>query len=509
LRTIAGFLLVLAGMILCAQNGWAQLPFPLGQDAPSEQPKEKAKRAKKKHEKPKREANEDDEDARSDDDEYDRPPKHYDKPTVVELPEGPADALHGPVVLIPFNGIVNPGMAEYVTTSLARAEKEGAQAVLIEIDTPGGLVTSTEKIVQAMLASKVPVIVFVSPSGAHAASAGTFITLAGHVAAMAPATRLGAAHPVTGSGKDPEAEGGKHMGRKVENDLVAFVEGIAKERHRNVAWAIDAVKSSVSITADRALELGVIDLIAHDRADLLDKLEGRQMMIGARKVELQTKGVQILEYKPSVREWLVNLLATPGVAMILLVLGSIGVLAEIYHPGVIAPGVMGVLCIICSLIAMEQLPIDLGGALLVLGGLGLLVAEIYTSTYGVLALLGVIGLVVGLLLLIDTKNPSYLVDESFALHVGDVAPVAALLLGFFAYISLVVMRKRKGRPVTGSEALVGLTGQVLKTVGPEGGTVFVSGEYWRARASEPIPEKEEIEVLKVEGLELEVRRKSP
>jgi membrane-bound serine protease (ClpP class) len=297
------------------------------------------------------------------------------------------------------------------------------------------------------------------------------------------------------------------MGKKVENDLVAFVEGIAKERHRNVEWAIDAVKSSVSITADRALELGVVDLVARDRAELLDQIDGKQLLVGSKKVELATKGAPIVEYKLSIRQWLVNLLASPGIAMLLGVLGLIGILVEVYHPGMIAPGVMGVLCIICSLIAVEQLPIDVGAAILVLAGIGLIIAEVYTPTHGLLGLLGGIGLVVGLLLLVDTKNPSYLVDESFKLHVTDVLPVVAMLLGFVLYISRFVLRKRRTHSVTGKEGLIGATGFVLKPIGPEGGMVFVLGEYWRAHAAEPIAEKEEIEVTKVEGLELEVRKK--
>jgi membrane-bound serine protease (ClpP class) len=435
------------------------------------------------------------------------PPRFYKTPDAKALAEGPADLLDGPVLRVDFDGIVNPGMGEYVISAIARAEREKAQAVLIELDTPGGLVSTTEKIVQAILSAKVPVIVFVTPSGAHAASAGTFITLAGHVAAMSPATRLGAAHPVTGSGKDPEAEGGKHMGRKIENDLVAFVEGIAKERNRNVDWAIDAVKNSVAVNADRALELGVIDLIAVDRDELLTKLDGRQMMIGARKVELKTKGAKVVDHQPSLREKLLNLLADPGIVVLLGILGFIGIMVEAYHPGLIAPGVMGVLCVLASLIGMEQLPIDVGAAILVIAGVGLLIAEMYATTYGLLALLGAISLVGGMLLLIDTGDPSYLVDDSLKLTFLDVVPVVGIVGGFVGYLSFVVLKKRKLKPITGREALIGSPGTVLKQVGPSGGTVFVAGEYWRARSSETIAEKEEIEVVGVEGLELEVKKK--
>lgn len=435
------------------------------------------------------------------------PQKDYARPAPVVLAEGPATVLTGTVVRVHFDGMVNPGMGEYVLSAIARAEREEAQAVLIELDTPGGLVQTTEKMVQAILAAKVPVIVFVTPSGAHAASAGTFITLSAHVAAMSPATRLGAAHPVTGSGKDPEAEGGEHMGRKVENDLVAFMEGIAKERNRNVEWAIDAVKNSVSINADRALELGVIDVVARDRAELFEKLDGRQLMLHGKKVQLSTKGAVVVDHELSLREKLLNILGDPGVAMLLGLLGFIGIMIEVYHPGAIAPGVLGVLCVLTSLIAMEQLPIDLGAVVLVVAGIGLLIAELYTATYGLLGILGAIAFVFGATLLVDTADPSYLLDESFRLSVLDVLPLAAVFAGFTVYLSMVVFKKRTVKAVTGREALVGSTGVVLKTVGPNGGTVFVSGEYWKARASETIGEKEEVEVMRVEGLELEVRRR--
>lgn len=491
----ASLLLLALAVLAAPEHARAQLPFPMpfGGDAP-------------KKEKKGGDAEKDAERSPDASGEVD-PDKPYTRPEPRPLPEGPATTLAGPVLRLEFKGIVNPGMGEFVASALSRAERERFQAVLIELDTPGGLVSTTETIVQNLLGAKVPVIVYVSPSGAHAASAGTFITLAAHVAAMAPATRLGAAHPVTGSGGDPEAEGGKHMGRKVENDLVAFVEGIARERNRNVEWAIDAVRSSVSINADRALEIGVVDLVARDRTELLDALEGRQLMVGGQKVELHTKGATLVEHELSIREWLVNTLANPGVAVLLGLLGLIGIMVEIYHPGMIAPGVMGVLCLICSLIAVEQLPIDLGGALLIIAGIGLLIAELYAPAYGMLGVLGAIGLTVGLLLLVDTTDPSYLIDDSTKLGPADVAPIVVLLAGFVLYLSVFIVRRKRGRPITGSEALIGLAGIALKPVSASGGTVFVSGEYWRARSSEVIAEKEEIEVVKVDGLELEVRPK--
>ena len=433
--------------------------------------------------------------------------KVYTKPEPRALPEGPARALSGAIALVKFDGIVNPGMGEYVADAIERATREEKQLVLIELNTPGGLVSTTQKMVQAILGARIPVVVYVTPSGAHAASAGTFITLAGHVAAMAPATRIGAAHPVTGGGKDPEEEGGKHMAAKVVNDLVALAEGIAKERNRNLEWTVDAVKDSISVNADKALEWGVIDLVARDRQELLEKLDGWQLVMRDQKVELATRGAVVEEYEPSLRSRLLNLLANPGIAMLLGVLGLIGIMVEIYHPGLIAPGVMGVLCILCSLIAMEQLPIDVGAAILVVAGIGLLLAEIYTPTYGALGILGGLGLTVGLLLLVDPSNPDFAIDPGIRLGPKDVAPIVAALAGFVGYLSYFVVRSRRGPAVTGSEALIGAVGKVLQPVGPEHGQVFVDGEYWQARATESIPRDEEVEVVKVDGLRLEVRRR--
>ena len=430
----------------------------------------------------------------------------YDKPEVPPLPKGPARQLSGPIAIVAFDAIVSPGMGEYVMDAIQRAEEEGAQMVLIEMDTPGGLVSTTEKMVQAILTSKIPVVVHVTPSGAHAASAGTFITLAAHVAVMSPATRIGAAHPVTGGGKDPEAEGSKHMAAKVENDLLALVEGIAQHRHRNVQWAKDAVKHSVSAHAARAVEIGIVDFVARDRADLMKKLDGRELMLGDEKVALSTQAATFVEYEPSMRNELLALLASPGIAMILGMLGLIGIMVEIYHPGMIVPGVMGGLAIICSLVAMEQMPIDVGAALLALVGVGLLLAEVYTPTSGALGVLGGVGLTIGLLLLIDPTNPDFAVDPSIGLTLWDVLPLVLLLAAFVAYLSYFVVRSKRGHVTTGSEGLIGQTGHVLKKVGPEGGQVFVAGEYWKATAPETIAKGDTVEVVKVRGLVLEVRR---
>lgn len=481
--------LALVGLCLSAGPASAQLPLPFGQPPAPERTPAKATPAIE------------------DGDKVDND-KAYSRPDVPALPEGPARKLSGVIAVVSFDAIVTPGMGGFVIDSIAQAEAERAQLLLIEMDTPGGLVSTTEKMVQAILTSSVPVVVHVTPSGAHAASAGTFVTLAAHVAAMSPATRIGAAHPVTGSGKDPEAEGGTHMAAKVENDLLALVEGIAEHRHRNVEWAKDAVKHSVSAHAERAVEIGVVDFVAADRKDLLAKLHGRQFMLGTEKVELDTDQAEIVEYEPSLRNRILALLANPGIAMILGILGLIGIMTEVYNPGLIIPGVMGGLAILCSLIAMEQLPIDIGAALLAVVGLGLIVAEMYTPTHGALGVMGSVGLTIGTLLLVDPSDPEFALDPSFSLSLLDVLPMVVLFAGFVIYLSVFVVRAKRGRITTGEEGLVGAHGHVLKPVGPEGGQVFVQGEYWQATAPEHIDVDDPVEVVRVKGLVLEVRRRA-
>jgi membrane-bound serine protease (ClpP class) len=484
LAPLAVAAVVIAAATLAPTAARAQFPFPFGQGEERPEPKPRS--------------------ATTDTSTVATNDKTYVAPEPVALPEGPAEILDGFVAVVRFDAMVNPGMGQHVASSIERAKTEGAQLLLIELDTPGGLVTATQDIVQSILSAPLPVVVFVSPSGAHAASAGTFITLAAHVAAMAPATRIGAAHPVTGGGKDPEESGGKHMARKIENDLLAMVEGIAKERNRNVEWAKDAVRDSVSADAQKAAEIGVVDLVADDRDDLFRQLDGRELDLRGRRVQLSIPSPEVRIYEPSMRNQLLNLMASPGIAAILGLLGLIGILIEIYNPGLIIPGVVGVLAILCSLIAVEQLPIDVGGALLIAGGLGLLFAELYTPTFGALGVLGIIGLGLGLVIFVDTGNPDFDLDPSFALSVWDVLPALLLMGGFIVYLSVFVLRKKRQRSTTGLDSFIGQEGRVLTPVGPDAGQVFISGEYWAARAQsdQVIPASARVRVVGLNGLEL-------
>ena len=434
------------------------------------------------------------------------PPKTYPKPTPVELPEGPGKDLSGPVRVVAFDGVVSRGLVDHTIDAIETAEREGDQLVIIELDTPGGAVNATQKLVKAMLSAQIPIVVHVTPKGAHAASAGTFITMAGHVAAMSPATRIGAAHPVDMFGQDPEDGAGEHMAAKVENDLVALATSIAKERHRNAAWAEAAVRYSVSITADRAVELMVVDLVAANREALLETLNGRAILLNDSKVNLQTAGAEVIVHPLSTRNQLLNLLASPLIVLFLFGLGVGGLMIEVYNPGMIVPGVMGLLAFVALFIAMDQLPISVGAGLLVLAGAALLVAETFTPTFGALGLMGIIGLTVGLLLLIDPSDPDFAIDPSVRFTMWDVLPIAGALGAIVAFMSYFVVKVQRSPSVTGSEGLVGATGTVLQPTGPSGGQVFVAGEYWQATASEALDVGTPIRVVKVANLQLLVRR---
>ena len=493
IRDRAAVVAVLAGVLLLGASTvvTAQTPLPIPGLKPPEPPKPPSRKASP----PSRPRDES------------APPikRSYPKPDPMEMPPGPGRDLSGAVRVVGFDGIVNVGFGEHVIDAIETATREGDQLVLIELDTPGGLVSMTERIVQAMLGSRVPIVVHVAPSGARAASAGTLITMAAHIAAMAPATRIGAAHPVFGM-QDPEEVAGKHMAAKVENDLVALAVGIAETRHRNQAWAEDAVRRSVSATAEEAARLAVVDLVVKDRPALFAALEGRPVLLNEEKVILHPQSASIVVHPQSLRQRLLNLIATPGVASLLLVLGFIGVMVEVYQPGMIAPGVMGVLCLVCAYMATEQLPIDVGAGLLLLAGLGLLVAELYTPTFGALGFLGLLGVAFGMTLLVDPSDADFAIDPSVRLTMWDVLPIAALLGGFVAYLSYFLATTQRARSVTGLDGMLGAQGRVLQPVGPTGGQVFVAGEYWRATSAEPLDVDTPVRVVGVDNLCLEVRR---
>ncbi len=408
----------------------------------------------------------------------------------------------GKIFILTVVGSINAGTADYIRNGIAYARNNGAALIIIRLDTPGGFLEATRDIVKAILNSTIPIAVFVTPSGARAGSAGVFITMAGHIAAMSPGTNIGAAHPVTGGGKDPEKSGGKHMAKKILNDTVAFVKAIAKKRHRNVEWAKKAVVESDSITADEALKLKVIDLIAYDTAELIRKLDGWIIDMDRQKVKLVTKNLQIKDLPMSFKQKVVNFFSDPRIAYYLMMFGLLGIVMEIYHPGAVFPGVLGAICLFLAFVAMQVLPINYGGLALILLGIVLLVAELFTPTFGVLFIGGTISLTIGSIFLIDSPDPN------LRLSLGTVLPmvsVLAILLGLALYG---VTRAYQNPIISGKEGMIGEVGVVKKPLAPKG-VIKIRGELWNAVSidGKKIEPEREVEVVEIDGLTLKVKLK--
>ena len=410
----------------------------------------------------------------------------------------------GAVVLARIDGSINPASSDYLQRAIEESARLEAAILLIELDTPGGLVTSTQDIIQAMLASRVPIVVYVAPQGAWAGSAGTFITLAAHVAAMAPGSSIGAAHPVElGGAPQPEGEKGgpSHAERKAENMLAAFIESIAKKRKRNVEWAEKAVRESLAVTAEEALELRVVDLVAGDRAELLEKLEGRVVETDAGPVRLAVKDAALHEIEMGLVTRVLDVIADPNVVALLFLAGLALLYVEFSQPGLIVPGVVGAGCLILALIAVQVLPFSWVGVMLVLLGAGLLVAEAFVTSFGLLFAGGLACLLIGGALMFDRPDLSDLTIDFWRVLVPAVGALG-LCVGFLV---LAVGRVVRRAQVAGVEELIGMVGVASTRLDPSG-TVFIHGEYWRADADEPIEANERVETLGVEGLRLRVRR---
>ena len=398
-----------------------------------------------------------------------------------------------PVAVATYEGVINPVSAEYIHDALAFAQTAGAQALVIQLDTPGGLDTSMRLIIKDITASPIPVVVYVSPSGGRAASAGVFITLSAHVAAMAPGTNIGAAHPVAMGGGDMD----KTMKEKVENDSVAYIKSIAEQRGRNVAWAEDAVRKSVSVTEKEALALKIIDLVAEDVTSLLDMLDGRKVVMAGGPVVLKTRGASVREFPMGWRLEALKVLSDPNIAMLLMTIGTIGILAELYNPGAILPGIIGAISLIMAFYSLQSLPINYAGVLLIMLGVVLFILEIKVTSYGLLTLGGIAAMTLGGLLLVKTDAPFMQVSMSFLLP--TVVTAAVMLFGM-AWLAAKTMRRA---PVTGAEGLVGEIALAKTDVAPRG-QVFLHGELWEAISEAPIRQGEEAEVKSVKGLTLNV-----
>jgi membrane-bound serine protease (ClpP class) len=401
------------------------------------------------------------------------------------------------VNLITISGSINPAVDDFIRESVRATADEGAEALVIELDTPGGLLTSAKSIVKEILGAPVPVIVYVSPTGASATSAGVFVTLAAHVAVMAPGTTIGAAHPVDAGGGNM----GGDMRKKVENFTVSFVQSIAERRGRNVQWAEEAVRKSVSITEQEAVHLKVVDLIAADLRSLLAQAAGREVRIGARTVKLGFGAdTAVTRLDMRLKQRVLNLIADPNVSYLLFMAGLLGLYFELANPGVVLPGVVGGICLLLAFAAFQVLPIDATGALLLLFALVLLLAEAFVPSFGVLGVGGIVAFALGSLLLFDSADPTAAVDRSI------VATAVVVVSLFMLTIGYMVLRTRRRPPTTGAEGLVGARGIVRQRVDGEG-VVFVHGEYWTAVSTDPLEAGASIEVVRLEPrMRLRVRR---
>lgn len=393
---------------------------------------------------------------------------------------------------------INPVTASFITEQITLTNQNSDPAILIQLDTPGGLDTAMRKIIQAELNSQRPVVVYVAPHGARAASAGALITLAADFAAMAPGTNIGAAHPVSiGPGNQPDST----MMEKVENDAAAYARSLAQQRGRNQEWAEKAVRESVSISAEEALELLVIDFIAENPTDLLQQLEGLTYLRNGKKRVFLAANAQLTPVEMNWRQKILNALGNPNIAYLLMILGIIGIFFEVSQPGVILPGVIGAIAILLAFFALSTLPVNYVGVLLILLAIVLFVLEIKIVSYGMLSIGGIIAMAFGSLMLIDSSEPYLQISRAV------IAATVAVSAGFFLFASWMVIRTQQRPAVSGQEGMIGETGKVVKAIDGRG-SVFVHGEYWQARASEPIAEGTEIEIVRVlRGLELEVRVK--
>jgi membrane-bound serine protease (ClpP class) len=403
-----------------------------------------------------------------------------------------ARGAKGEVYVVKVSGSINPGLAEYLIRSMEKASREEAGCLVIQLDTPGGLALSMRSIVMAMLSLQIPVIVHVSPSGARAASAGVMITLAADIAAMAPGTNMGAAHPVNlGQKKMDET-----MADKVVNDMVAYTKSIAEKRGRNSEWAEKAIRESVSVTEKEALELKVIDLVAEDLDDLLEKIDGREVKD---KGTLHTKGMKRVVLTESLRDNILKTLSDPNIAYLLMMIGLAGLYFELSHPGAIFPGVIGAMSLILAFFAFQTLPVNYAGVLLIALAIILFVLEMKVASYGLLSLGGVISLFLGSLMLFEGTAPG------MRLSWRVLIPTVVMVSGFFVAVAGLVFRSQVSKPRTGDKGLVGEVGVTKSRLEPEG-KVFVHGELWNAVAPGRIEPGAKVRVVGVDSLLLKVEQ---
>ena len=430
----------------------------------------------------------------------------------------PAGAIPAPVTVLTIDGAISPASADYFARGLKRSVENGSRLVVLKIDTPGGLDTAMRDIIKGILASPIPVATFVFPSGARAASAGTYILYASHIAAMAPGTNLGAATPVHiglgGPESEPaaqparkEAEPGKDlpassaqpstMTQKQIHDASAYIRGLAQLRARNVEWAEKAVREAVSLSAEEASKLHVVDYVAKDVGDLLKRVQGTHVAVGGTTVTLDVAGAELVAFDPDWRARLLSVIASPSLALILMMVGIYGLLFEFSSPGYMLPGVVGGICLLLGLFALQMLPYSYTGLGLIALGMAFLVAEVFVPTSGALVVGGLVAFVIGTVILIDTDIPGYGISLSLILTIAGVSALFVLLVMGMA------VKARRRPVVSGREELVGGPGEVLADFTGEGWAT-VHGETWRVRSAMPLTQGQQVRVTRIDGLTLDV-----
>ena len=399
-----------------------------------------------------------------------------------------------------IDGVINPVATEYIVKSIEKAEKDNAELLLIELDTPGGLMESMHRIMKAIQSSDVPVAVYVAPSGSRAGSAGVYITYSAHIAAMAPSTNIGSAHPVFGGGSEKmDSTTTETMMEKVVNDAVAKIKAVAKTRGRNVEWAEKAVRESANITETEALKLNVIEYIAPSVDSLLAVLDGKEITLDDGEVkQLKTRNATVITYEMSWRQRLLDTVINPNIAYILMMIGMAGIMLEIYNPGSILPGVVGGVSLIVALYAMQTLPVNYAGLLLIIFAIILFLLEIKIPSFGLLTIGGIISMVIGSIMLFDTDLP-YL---RIAWEV--IAVVVTLTALFFIFAIGMAVRTHRKKPTTGKQGMIGEIGEVYKKLDPDG-TVIIHGEYWKATSESPINKGQNVKVIECDDKHLTIK----
>ncbi|TET26227.1 MAG: nodulation protein NfeD [Dehalococcoidia bacterium] len=412
-----------------------------------------------------------------------------------------AQAASPKIVVLNISGVINPVLADYIERGIEQAEEENATVCIIQMDTPGGLDTAMRDIVKSIVNAEVPVVVYVSPSGARAASAGVFITMAAHVAVMAPNTAIGAASPVS-IGPEGEQEISKTMQEKIINDAAAYIRSIAESHGRNVEWAEQAVREAVSATEQEALALNVIDMVSPNLDSLIPQLDGQEVtLLDGSVVTINTQGVTIQDINMSTVEGFLYAISDPNIAFLLLSLASLGILIEITNPGLIFPGIVGAICGLLAFYSLGQLPVNIAGVLLIILAFGLFIAEIFTTTFGLLTGGGIIALVLGALILFPRGSPLFQVDPWL------VAIVAIIIAVIFIFVISRIIRAHRRQAYTGKEELLGKRAVVKAALDPEG-TVLFKGELWEAISETgPVKPGETVIITKVDGLTLYVTKK--